>query len=213
MRSLTKNALPRRRIHTVAEERVVRDEIKDERLQLGQKVEVVFRKPVKKKIKVRPTGWPDKDYLWLLSDKEAAAGFYEAALIHRWTPFEYGLKYVSWKEKPEKGWPDLSPEQHLKRISDCSLSIQNKAKVTIYATSTITRIKKDSAHKTAKVLLSELNLEKTVKDWRNAIVHQGTRLDQHIYQVCKELIENNWANFGLNSDEWSMNPNPAKSEQ
>lgn len=40
---------------------------------------------------------------------------------------------------------------------------------------------KKSDHKAAKVLLSELKLKKTVKDWRNAIVHEGARIDQRTY--------------------------------
>jgi hypothetical protein len=138
----TKKLLPRAKIHVVNEERTIRDEIKDMRLQPGQKVEVVFRKPIKKKVKAKPTECPDKVALWSLSDQEEDAGFYEAALVHRWIPLEYALKHISWKEKPENGWPDLHPDQHLKQISDSSLSIQNQAKVTIYATSTITRLKK-----------------------------------------------------------------------
>jgi len=204
MTNSTKKTLPRTRIHTVTEERVVRDEIKGERLQPGQKVEVVFRKPRKPKVKEKPTGCPDKVALWLLSDEEADAGYYEAALIHRWVPIEYGLKHVSWKGKPENGWPDLYPDQHLKRLSSQSSEIRSEIKVTIYATSTITHVGKDSPHSGAKLLLNDLKIEKTVKDLRNSVVHEGARIDQHIYQICKGLIENSWMSFGLNSDEWSM---------
>jgi len=204
MTSLTKKALPKIRIHSVSEERLVKDEIKDERLQPGQKVEVVFRKPTKNKLKAKPKACPDKVALWLLSDKEAEAGFFEAALIHRWTPIEYGLKYAKWQKNPDKGWPDLHPEQHLKRLSNHPSEIRSEIKATIYATSTITHVGKDSPHSGAKLLLDDLNIEKTVKDWRNAIVHEGARIDQHIYHICKGLIENSWINFDLNSDEWSM---------
>jgi len=198
-----KKLLPRVRVHTVSEERVVRDEIHDKRLQLGQKVEVVFRKPIKKKVKAKPTECPDKVALWLLSDKEEDAGFYEAALIHRWAPFEYGLKHIKWMKSPDKGWPiNLHPQDYLSWPMQHQLKVRDQIKVNIYATSTITDLKKDSDHKTAKSLLSELKLRKTVKDWRNAIVHEGARIDQNVYQVCKKLIESSWKNLALNSDDW-----------
>jgi len=92
----------------------------------------------------------------------------------------------------------------LKLLADQSPEMCVQAKLTIYATTTITHSRKNSPYFRAKSLLETLNLKRTVKDWRNSIVHSGERIDQQTYQVCKELIENSWKSFALNSDEWAM---------
>jgi len=142
-------------------------------------------------IKAKPKK-PDFTYLTDLAYREEKAGFYEAAFSHSWILLEYKLKEMMWNHD-KKWYPGLDPR--IKPLKDFCHN-NDVAKIVIYSENTLRKDVKGK-HASAYSFLKENTLDRTVRDIRNAVVHEGMRIYEERYLVCKRLMREVETRLGL----------------
>jgi len=185
MTTTTKSPLPKHKIYTVGQDKIVQAMLHEEGLQIGQKFEVVFRKPRKMyKLRVinKPQA-PNYNYQTVLINKCIATKLFEAALIYKWVLLEYALKHQYWLNNGKKNWPERGNYSSWKFI-------QNKA----HAGEENGQLLRATIYHEAKedFLVSLGQTKNTVVKWRNAIVHNGEQIDEGCFNQCSELIDHTW---------------------